>query len=130
MRGRNLYSAIICGAIAALGLLEFVPAHAADTVADLKNLYGAELEVLGDVQHVDLAKGTLVVAGQNIEISKDTVFSLGSRAAADSASALHTIQNGEMVAISGPLKGPAVSVTRWGEASIAGASTIFVRGEV
>lgn len=46
----------IARAIISLSLLPSLPVKADVTVADLKNLYGAELHVLGEVQQIDLRR--------------------------------------------------------------------------
>ena len=120
----------IAGTIISLSLLPSLPVKAEVTVADLKNLYGAELQVLGEVQQIDISKGILVVAGQHVAISKETVFSVDKVAVADSAKAFRAIQPGELLAISGPLNASAVSVDRLKVAYVPGATTIFVKGKI
>ncbi len=132
MKGTKLWmtGAIVRKASVALGLLAVIPAQAAITVAELKSLYGTELHVLGEVQRVDLSKGILIVAGQHVAISKDTTFSVDHVAVADSVNAFQTIQRGEVLAVSGPLDAPAVSVDRLNADYVAGATTIFVKGKI
>jgi len=125
---RASISAIVGGVIAASGWFAQT-ANAGATVADLKSLYGSELEVLGDVQRVDLAKGILTVAGQHIAISRATRFTFDG-VAVDASAALHTISVGDLLAVSGRLGEPASSVDRATEAYLPGATTMFVKGKV
>jgi len=71
MKNRKLgvASTIITGAITMFCCAAVTPANAEVTSAQLKNLYGSELQVLGDVESIDLARGVLVVAGQHISIA-------------------------------------------------------------
>ena len=78
----------ITGAIASLTLLTSLPVKAEVAVVDLKNLYGSELQVLGEVEGIDLSKGILVVAGQHVAISKETVFSVDKVAVAEPGQSL------------------------------------------
>ena len=126
----GMLSAAVRGAIVASSLFVVVPAQADVSVDELKSLYGSELQVLGEVQRIDLSKGILVVAGQHIAISKETVFSIDRVAVADSASAFRTIQNGDVVAVSGPLDRAAVSIDQLKGAYVPGATTVFVKGKI
>ena len=105
-----------------------LPAAAEVTLAQLKTLYGTELEVLGEVQHVDLVHDSIVVAGQHISVAKETAFSYDGVAVAGISSALRMIQPGDMLAITGTVDAPAASVSRLKEAYVVGATTIYVAG--
>ena len=58
------------------------------TATQLKSMYGAELQVLGDVESIDLTHGSLLVAGQHISIAKETSFSYNGIPVDDQARAL------------------------------------------
>jgi hypothetical protein len=107
----------------AWGLSSVSPAMAEISVSELKNLYGADLQVVGQVQKIDLGKGLMVVAGQHIAISEKTVFSV-------SENSVDAIKLGDVVAISGALNAPVTSIDRLDEAYVAGATVIFVKGKV
>jgi len=121
---------ITCGTIAALTAFAVASANPQSTAAELKRLYGQDLQVLGQVQRIDLSKGILVVAGQNVAISNETAFSQGQITIAEPASAFRTIQLGDVLAISGPSDAPAASVTRLNAAYVPGSTTIFVKGKI
>src|SRR5450631_1939298 len=123
-------SAIVTAAITMLCFAATAPANAEVTGAQLKNLYGSELQVLGDVEHIDLSRGVLIVAGQHILIATDTAFSYNGIPVEDQARALRMLQPGDLLAVSGPLGAPVRSVSRLKEAYVAGATTVFVRAKV
>ena len=85
-------SAIVTAAITMLCCAATAPANAEVTGAQLKNLYGSELQVLGDVEHIDLPRGVLIVAGQHISIATDTAFSYNGIPVEDQARALRMLQ--------------------------------------
>ncbi len=126
----QITSAIACGTIAALAAFAVASAHPQSTAAELKRLYGQDLQVLGEVQRVDLSKGTLVVAGQHVAISNETAFLQRQITTAEPASVFRTIQVGDILAISGPLDAPAASITRLDAAYVPGSTTIFVKGKI
>ncbi len=126
---KSIYG-IVSGASVVLVFLAARPASADVTAADLKSVYGAQLQVLGEVQTVDLAKGIIVVAGQHIATSQETAFSFGNVPATDSGTSLRAIHQGDVLAVSGPVDRPAVSIDRLNEAYIPGATTIFVKGKI
>ena len=132
MKGRKLGKtrSIVRGAIVSLGFAAAFPVGAEVTIAQLKELYGSDLEVLGEVQHVDLAHASLVVAGQHVAIAKETTFSYNGIAVADSARALHLIQPGDILAITGEADAAAASISRLKEEYVPGASSVFIRGAV
>src|ERR1700683_4553310 len=105
-RKLGITSALVAGAITMLCCVAAAPASAEVTGAQLKNLYGAELRVLGDVESVDLAHGVLLVAGQHVSIAKDTAFSYNGVPVEDQADALRMIQTGDQLAVFGELDGP------------------------
>src|SRR5450759_2958317 len=123
-------SVIICGTIAALSTFAVASAQPEGTAAELKRMYGQDLQVLGEVQRIYPSKGIVVVAGQHVVISNETAFSEGQIPVAESASALRTIQRGDVLAISGPLDEPAVSISRLSAAYVPGSTTIFVKGKI
>ena len=50
----RITSVIVCGTIVALSSFAVASAQLEGTVAELKRLYGQDLEVLGEVQRIDL----------------------------------------------------------------------------
>src|SRR5262249_53375026 len=102
----------------------------AETTASLKARYGQDLKVLGQIQSVDAMHGILIVAGQHVAISRNTLFTSETSAPQSAALAFATLQPGELVAVSGDLDGPATSIMRLQQAYVAGSTEIFVRGEV
>src|ERR1039457_2667777 len=132
MKGSKLgmTRAIVSGSIAALGCMAAFQACAEVTAHQLKRIYGSDLEVLGEVQQIDLAHNLLIVAGQHIVIAKETSLSYDGVAVEDSSQALRMIQLGDMLAISGAVGSPAISINRLKDAYVAGASTIYVKGKV
>src|SRR5450759_1301272 len=126
----RITSVIVCGTISAFGALAVASAQPEGTAAELKRLYGQDLQVLGEVQRIDLSKGILVVAGQHVVITNETVLLSGQNSVAEPASAFRTIQRGDVLAISGPLDAPAVSITRLNADYVPGATTIFVKGKI
>ena len=100
------------------------------TATQLKSMYGAELQVLGDVESIDLTHGSLLVAGQHISIAKETSFSYNGIPVDDQARALSMIQPGDLLAVSGPLDAPVRSISRLKESYVAGATTVFVKAKV
>jgi len=121
---------LVGGAIASLTCAAAFPAGAEVTVAQLKGLYGSELEVVGEVQRVDVAHESFVVAGQHVTIAKETVFSYNGVPVPGASSALRMIHPGDMLAVTGPVDAAAISVSRLQEPYIAGATPIFVKGKV
>src|SRR5450631_3349282 len=113
---------LFCGAVA--------PASAEVTSVQLKKQYGAELQVLGDVESVDLARGVLLVAGQHVSIARETSFSFNGALVEDQAQALTMIQPGDLLAVIGPLDAPARSVNRLQESYVPGATSVFVKARV
>src|ERR1700691_2145180 len=132
MKNRKLgiTSAIVTGAITMLCCAAAAPARAEVTGEQLKDQYGAELQVLGDVESIDLAHSVLMVAGQHVSIAKETAFSYNGLAMEDQALALQMIQPGDLVAVPGPLDAPVQSISRLKEAYVAGATTLFVKAKV
>src|SRR6202022_586518 len=120
----GMTSAIAIGAFTTMCCAAVAPASAEVTTAQIKNLYGTELQVLGDIQSIDLVRGVLVVAGQHIFIGRGTAFSYNGTPVQDQVRALRMIQPGDMLAVYGPLNAPALSVSRLKEAYVAGATTI------
>jgi len=132
MKNRKLgfASTLVAGGITMFCCAAVTPANAEVTSAQLKNQYGSELQVLGDVESIDLARGVLVVAGQHISIAKDTEFSYNGIPVEDQVRALRMIQPGDLLAVFGPLDAPVHSVSRLKEAYVAGATTLFVKAKV
>ncbi len=117
MKDRNdrtlgMTRAIISGAVTMLCCAAAMPVQAEVTGAQLKNLYGAELQVLGDVESIDRAHGVLLVAGQHVSVAKETLFSYNGVPVEDQASALQMIQPGDLLAVTGALDAPARSVSQ------------------
>ena len=74
-RKLGITSATVIGAITTMCCAAVAPASAEVTAAQLKNLYGTELHVLGDVESIDIVRGVLLVAGQHVSITKETALS-------------------------------------------------------
>jgi len=123
-RKLGITSAIATGAITMLCCAVVAPASAEVSAAQLKNLYGSELQVLGDVESIDLARGVLVVAGQHVPIAKETAFSYNGIPVEDQVRAIRMIQPGDLLAVFGPLDAPVRSGSRLKEAYVAGATTV------
>jgi hypothetical protein len=132
MKDRKLAitSALVIGAITIFTCAAVSPVSADVTGEQLKNLYGSDLQVLGDVESIDLAHGVLVVAGQHVSIGQETAISYNGVPMSDQTLALQMIQPGDLVAATGPLDAPVQSVSRLKEAYVAGATTVFVRAKV
>ena len=79
MKGRKLgmTSALARGILVTLVWPRQVPRSAGSSISDMKSEFGAELQVLGQVQQIDSTKGTITVAGQHISISRQTAFLVG-----------------------------------------------------
>jgi len=129
-RKLGITSAVAIGAITTLCCATIAPASAEVTAAQLKTIYGAELRVLGDVESIDLARGVLLVAGQHVSIARETAFLYNGVPVQDQAHALQMIQLGDLLAVSGRLDEPVLSVNRLQEAYVAGATTVFVKAKV
>src|SRR3984885_2799251 len=132
MKDRKLAitSALVIGAITVLTCAAVSPVSADVTGEQLKNLYGSDLQVLGDVESIDLAHGVLVVAGQHVSIGQGTAISYNGVPMSDQTLALQMIRPGDLVAATGQLDAPVQSVSRLKEAYVAGATTVFVRAKV
>jgi hypothetical protein len=132
MKDRKLAitSALVIGAITIFTCAAVSPVSADVTGEQLKNIYGSDLQVLGDVESIDLAHGVLVVAGQHVSIGQETAISYNGVPMSDQALALQMIQPGDLVAAAGRLDAPIQSVSRLKEAYVAGATTVFVRAKV
>src|SRR3984885_1916121 len=132
MKDRKLAitSALVIGAITVLTCAAVSPVSADVTGEQLKNLYGSDLQVLGDVESIDLAHGVLVVAGQHVSIGQGTAISYNCVPMSDQTLALQMIRPGDLVAATGQLDAPVQSVSRLKEAYVAGATTVFVRAKV
>ena len=132
MKDRKLAitSALVTGAITIFSCAAVSPVSADVTGEQLKNLYGSNLQVLGDVESIDLAHGVLVVAGQHVSIGQETAISYNGVPMSDQTLALQMIQPGDLVAATGSLDAPVQSVSRLKEAYVAGATTVFVRAKV
>src|ERR1039458_5574970 len=129
-RKQGMASVAVVAAITTACLAAIAPANAEVTGAQLKGLYGSELQVLGDVESIDLTRSVLTVAGQHVSIAKETSFTYNGVAVEDQVSALRMLQPGDLVVISGSLAAPVQSVSRLKEAYVAGATTIFVKAKV
>jgi hypothetical protein len=132
MKDRKLAitSALVTGAITIFSCAAVSPVSADVTGEQLKNLYGSNLQVLGDVESIDLAHGVLVVAGQHVSIGQETAISYNGVPMSDQTLALQMIRPGDLVAATGSLDAPVQSVSRLKEAYVAGATTVFVRAKV
>src|SRR5271165_6362802 len=119
-------SAISQGAIASLAFATGIAATGQDSIAGYKKQYGSDLQVLGEAEQIDFANGMLVVAGQHIAISKETVFSIEGVPAID---VLRTFHRGDVLAVSGPL-GAAARINKLNMAYVPGATTVFVKGKI
>src|SRR6202453_2687023 len=132
MKGSSLgmTSALARGILVALGVTSLIPARAETSIVELRSQYGSELQVLGQVQQIDSTKGTIVVAGQHISISRQTAFLVGNVEAANPAQELQAIKLGDVLAVFGPLGSPAVSIDRLDTAYVSGSTAIYVKGKV
>ena len=108
MKGSSLgmTSALARGILVTLGLASQVPAYAGSSISDMKSQYGAQLQVLGQVQQIDSTKGTIVVAGQHVSISRQTAFLVGNVEAANPVDELLSIKPGDVLAVFGSLDSP------------------------
>ena len=121
---------IVSGTISVLSSTAALSAGAEMSASELKGTYGAELEVLGAVQRIDVAHYSLIVAGQHVSIAKGTSFSIDGVAVADAARALGMIQSGDLVAVQGEIGAPAKLISRLKESYVAGATTVYVKGKL
>jgi hypothetical protein len=132
MKGSSLgmTSALARGMLVTLGLASLVPAYAGTSISDIKSQYGAQLQVLGQVQQIDSTKGTIVVAGQHVSISRQTAFLVGNVEAANPVDELLSIKPGDVLAVFGSLDSPAISIDRLTASYVSGSTAIYVRGKV
>ena len=118
------------GILLALGFSSVIPASAGTSISEIKSQFGAELQVLGQVQQIDVAKGIITLVGQHITISRQTIFLVNHVAAANAAIELQAIRPGDLLAVSGPMGSPAHSIDRLDTAFVSGSTAIYVRGAI
>ena len=119
-------------ALTALMALAFISAtrvQADTTLAEVKSLYGSDLQVLGQIQQIDLTQGVVVVAGQHITISRQTVFT-AEKSAGVAVSGLEASKVGDVLAVSGELDEPAAEIVQTSLAYVAGATPVYVKGKL
>src|ERR1700749_199942 len=101
MKERKLgITAAIAGVLIASGLGTSTSARADVSLSELKNQYGPELEALGEVQSIDISAGFVVVAGQRISISRQTML-LVDQTVVELAAGFSAIRVGDVLAVSG-----------------------------
>src|ERR1700735_570927 len=101
MKKRKLgITAVIAGALIASGLTATTPTRADVSLSELKTQYGPDLMVLGEVQSIDIAKGFVIVEGQRISISRQTIF-LIDQTPVDLAKGFSAVRVGDELAVSG-----------------------------
>ncbi|MGD0505182.1 MAG: hypothetical protein ABSD02_20815, partial [Steroidobacteraceae bacterium] len=123
-------SSLARGILLALGLSSVIPVSAGTSISEIKSQFGAELQVLGQVQQIDSTRGVIIVAGQHISISRQTAFLVSDVQVANTANQLQSIKPGDLLAVSGPVGAPAVSIDRLDSAYVAGSTSIYVKGKI
>ena len=130
MKERKLgMTAAVAGALIASGLGTWTSVRADVSLPELKNQYGPELEALGEVQSVDVTAGFVVVAGQRIAVSRQTVL-LVDENVVELTEGLSAIKVGDVLAVSGDLGEPARTIRQLTDSYVAGSTTVYVRGRI
>ena len=129
MKEGKLGITVAIPSLVASGISAFTPARADVPLAELKNQYGPELEALGEVQSVDITAGSVVVAGQKILISRQTVF-LVDQNVVELAKGFSAIRAGDLLAVSGDLGAPATTIRQLTDGYVAGSTPVYVRGRI
>jgi hypothetical protein len=121
---------IVLCAFAAFGCMTIASAEGEITSAQMKSLYGRDLQILGELQSINLSAQSLVVAGQHVALAKETTFTYNGAVIADHTAALHMLHAGDVLAITGAVDEPAVSISRIEDSYVPGATRIFIKGKV
>ena len=119
--GKLGITAVVACALIASGLAAMTPASANVSLSELKIQYGADLEALGEVQSIDIAKGFVFVAGQRIAISRQTIFLIDHKTA-DLAIGFSAVKVGDELAVTGELDAPATTIDRLSESYVPGST--------
>ncbi len=128
---RTVPRTLIAGLISSSFLICANPLLAADrTDRSAQVLSESDLLVVGAVDKIDFSLGYALIAGQRINISKDTVLLENDSAISSGLEMLHVLQEGDFVSVNGLMDWPAASIRRLSESYVPGASSIFVRGRV
>jgi hypothetical protein len=125
-----MMSPIVACAVAAFGCITLASAEGEITAAQMKSVYGPDLQILGELQSVNLSEQCLVVAGQQVSLAKETTVSYNGAVIVDHTAALRMLHAGDVLAITGPVDEPAVSISRIEDSYVPGATRIFVKGKV
>jgi hypothetical protein len=130
MKERKLgMTAAVAGALVVSGLGTWTLVRADVSLPELKNQYGPELEALGEVQSIDVTAGFVVVAGQRIAISRQTML-LVDQNVVELAKGLSAIKVGDLLAVSGDLGAPATTIRQLTDSYVAGSTPVYVRGRI
>ena len=121
---------IVACAFAAFGCMTIASAEGQITAAQMKSQYGRDLQILGELQSINLSAQSLMVAGQQVSLARETSVSYNGTVIADHAAALHMLHAGDVLVITGSLDEAVVSVSRIEESYVPGATRIFVKGKV
>jgi hypothetical protein len=119
----------VASAMIASSLTAMTPASADVSLSELKIQYGPDLEALGEVQSIDTAKGFVVVAGQRIAISRQTIFLIDQKPA-DLAKGFSAVRVGDELAVSGELDAPATTIDRLSDSYVPGSTPVYVKGKL
>src|SRR5450631_3872031 len=95
-----------------------------------QNRSEADLLAVGAIETIDLSSGFVLVAGQRVLVSRDTVLIENESAISSGAGALRLLHAGDFVAVNGLLERAAASISRLPESYVPGATSVFVRGRV
>jgi hypothetical protein len=114
----------------AFGCMTIASAESEITAAQMKSVYGRDLQILGELQSINLSAQSLIVAGQQVSLGKETTFTYNGAVIADRTAALHILRAGDVLAITGALDEPAVSISRIDDSYVPGATRIFIKGKV
>lgn len=123
-------SLVVAGAIATFGCFSSAAAIGGSTLIHPTYLQNSLLDVRGPVEKIDLVHGVLIIAGQSVTVGTKTSFSNDGVPSEENVPSLQQIQVGDLVAVFGRIGAPAISIVRLSSAYVAGATTIFVKGQV
>src|ERR1700761_6128097 len=86
-------------AVAVVSLIAATAVHAEVTSAQLKEVYGPDLIILGEVQGVDASRGVVLVSGQHVAVGADTIYVAEGSTSSESATGIGLLHRGDMVAV-------------------------------